>query len=185
MSPEIIQFPDQPPSLDTPENLRECLDLAHMIGEQIGRWGARARVSTMRSRGFPYNLAKAITEDCQPLGREPIDYTAQAGFGGTMTREDAHLRTEAEQRQAILSEWVARDELDQISAHNQALVEHLDTIASFARNPYAPKEFSTAIQSVRRLFILREQLALKIGNVSTLETSDFLYVAMKLYEDLS
>lgn len=159
MSPEIIPFPSPEPHLDTPENLQECLDLAEMIDTQIAVWEENSHKPAMHGIG----LATFIADDCQPLDHEPQDYTPLTGFGGTLTRKEAKERTAYEKRRAELSQWVQHEELDTLPTRYEAEIQHLREIESYNydNNPHVSKSFRFSIQSLRRLFILREQLAHK------------------------
>lgn len=182
MTAEIIPFPEPPPHLDLPESPKKCLNLAKKIDGQLDRWVGYTHHPLMRTGAL--SLATFIAEDCQPLGRDPIDYSSEAGFGGTMTREEAQRRTEYERRRKTLSKWVLVEVLDDIPAYNKGLDGYLKTVAGFASNPGAPEVYRSATQALSRLHILREQLATRIGRVSTLDTSAFRELATKLDNDL-
>jgi hypothetical protein len=107
------------------------------------------------------SMAAFIAEDCEPLGRNPKDYTPEAGFGGTRTHEEAVFLTEYEKRRVILAEWVQRSELDTIPPQNRALAEYYEQVSALSANPSAPDDFKKALQSLWRLYILNEQLAKK------------------------
>ena len=181
MSPEAIPFPESKPTLDTPETAQECLDLASMITDQVDLWKSRSHSPILRGRSF----ARFINEDCEPLGREPIDYMGDAGFGGSRSIEEAAFLTNYEKRRVVLSEWVTNETLDTIPAHNKAFSEYFEQIATFSKNPYAPEEYQHALQSIWRLFILREQLAVKVGRVENLDISSFVVLTVRLANDLS
>lgn len=182
MTAEIIPFPEPPPHLDLPESPNKCLKLAKKIDGQLEYWVGYSHHPSIQTRAL--SLAKFITEDCQPLGREPVDYSSETGFGGSMTHEEARRRTQYERRRKTLSKWVLVDVLDEIPAYNKALDGYLTTVAGFASNPGAPAEYRSATQALHRLYILREQLATRIGRVSTLDTSAFRELATKLDNDL-
>lgn len=181
MSPELIPFPKPEPRLDTPEDIRECFNLADQLDEQFGRWRSLAVSPAMRQR----RLADYIVEDLSPLGRDPIDYSPEATFGGTMTREDAALKTNYEKRRSVLSRWSSNEDLDDIAPYNEAAAEYFSDIEEFAKNPYAPESFRIATEKLYRLFILREQLAKKIDKVKKLDISAIIGVYVRIAEDLT
>ncbi len=180
MSPEVPASQTSEPTLNTPESLQGCLDLAAIINEQVDVWGNRSRSPVMRNK----SMAHFIVEDCEPLGREPIDYTNTAGFGGSRTREEARFLTEYEKRREILSQWAHSDTLDATPVLNRPLEEYYEGIASFSSNPYVHEDFKSAMQSLWRLYTLSEQLALKIGRDSGFNTSGFTGLIVRLAEEL-
>ncbi len=180
MSPEVPASQKSEPTLNTPESLQGCLDLAAIINEQVDLWASRSRSPAMRSR----SMAHFIVEDCEPLGREPIDYMDTADFGGSRTREEAKMLTDYEKRREVLSQWAHSGTFDDTPAVNQPLEEYYRGIESFSANPYVPEEFKQAMQSLWRLYIVSEQLALKIGHDSRFDTTNFTALIVRLSEEL-
>jgi hypothetical protein len=179
----IIPFPKQEPPLDTPESSRECLDLAKMIDEQVSRWSGYSHHPNIRIRHG--SVAKLINDDCQPLDHEPSDYFEEAGVGGTMTREEAKARTQYEHRRQILSQWALRSEIDKNTAQNEGLDEFFEIIQNFTERPGVPDEYRFAIRALRRLYVVRERLAVKIGRVSTLDIAPYAGLAARIGDDLT
>lgn len=180
MSPEVPASQKSETHLNTPESIQGCFDLAAMINEQVELWGARSRSPVMRNR----SMAHFIVEDCEPLGRDPIDYTKTAVFGGARTREEARFLTDFEKRRAVLSQWAHTEQFDDTPAINRPLEEYYEGIASFSSNPYVPEDFKNAMQSLWRLYILSEQLAVKIGRDSRFDTTGFTSLIVRLAEEL-
>lgn len=180
MSPEIPASQKSETTLNTPESLQGCLELATMINEQVELWNSRARSPIMRNR----SMAHFIAEDCEPLGREPIDYMQTASFGGSRSREEARLLTDFEKRRDILSKWANSDTFDDTPVINQPLEEYYKGIESFSANPYVPEDFKNAMHSLWRLYILSEQLAVKIGRNSRFDTTGFTSLIVRLAEEL-
>jgi len=158
--------------------------LAKMIDEQVDRWGAYARRAHM-PMGRHGSIAKQIHDDSQPLEHEPINYMEQAGFGGDMTREEAKLRMAYERRRQVLSKWALLETLDDRRAQNEGLVDFMDIIKNSTEHPGVPDEYRFAIRALRRLYIVREQLATKIGRVSTLDVSPYAQITVAIGEDVS
>ncbi len=180
MSPEVLPFPKKEPTLDTPESAQECLNLAKLISEQTDVWRSRSHSPALRGR----KLAGFIAGDSQPLGREPKDYLPETGFGGTKTHDEAIFLNDYEKRRYVLSDWVARDEIDSVPVANEAYGEYFTRLDQIVENPYVPEEFRIATTALKRLYILREQLALKVGRVETFDSSAFTELFNRLTDDL-
>lgn len=181
MDAEIIPFPNKGESiLNTLESLQECFDLAEAIDDQVAFWRAQSRAPSMRYQ----SLAQSIADDCEPLGREPIDYRTEAAFGGSMTLGDAIARTEYEKRRAVLTEWVSNKAIDTVAAQNQRYGEYFIEAVGLGDNPSIPERFRTAALAVHRLFLVREQLALKLGrNDDNFESGAFAEVMNRLISE--
>jgi len=168
------------PHFDTPESAQECLDLAKAIDGQLQRWSGYRR-EDFTDTPTP-NLALYITEDNQPLGREPKNYMKDARKG-LIQYDTARELTDYERRRQLLSQWVVIKAVDDAPAHHVELANYLKAIEMSATNPWAREEYLKAAQELHRLFIIREQLALKIGRIATLDLSRFADVARKLDDD--
>jgi hypothetical protein len=169
------------PHLDIPESTQECLFLARMIEEQLKRWTDYRRAD--HTGTATPTIAAYIAEDSKPLDHDPIDYLSNAGFGGAMTREKAREQTEYEKRRAVLSQWAIASSFDTIPPYHAAFAEYLHFIGESAENLSTRPEYAIAAKTLYRLFIIREQLALKIGRISTLDISRFRQLATKLDND--
>lgn len=180
MSPEVPASQQSEPSLNTPESIQGCLDLAAMVGEQVDLWVSRSHSPIMRNR----SMAHYIIEDCEPLNRDPIDYTQTAQFGGSRSHEEARFLTDFEKRRAVLSQWAHTDTFDDTPAINQPLEDYYKGIASFSTNPGVPEDFKIAMQSLWRLYILSEQLTVRAGRESRLNSSGFTSLIVRLAEEL-
>lgn len=154
-----------------------------MIDEQIARWKSYANHPGMRIKLG--SIASMIQADSQPLDHEPVNYLEQAGFGGTMTREEARLRMAYETRRQALSQWALLNTLDDYSAQHEGLIEFMDAVKKSADQPGVPDEYKFAIRALKRLYIVRERLALKIGRISTLDISPYAGLTAMIGEDLS
>lgn len=180
MSPEVPASQKNEPTLNTPESVQECFDLAKMISTQVEIWGSRARSPIMHNK----SMAHFIAEDCEPLNREPIDYTQTAQFGGSRSREEARFLTDFEKRRSVLSKWAHTDTFDNTLAINRPLAEYYEAVASFSTNPYVPEDFKTAMQSLWRLYLLSEHLAIKTGEDLHHDASGFTSLIVRLAEEL-
>ena len=183
MANNVIPFPSPERPLDTPESAQECLNLAKLIDEQMDRWTSYSHHPRVRLQQG--SIAKIISTDSQPLDHEPVDYFEQAGFGGTMSREDAKQRIAYERRRQVLSKWALLETIDDYPAENEGIVEFIDLIKDSAEHPGVPEEYRFAIRALRRLYIVRERLAGKIGRVSTLDISQFAQLATRIGDDLN
>lgn len=180
MNSEIFRIPSNEPHLDTPETLQECLNLSAMVCDQVEVWGSRLRSPVMRR----HSMTKYILEECEPLGRDPIDYTLEAGFGSIRSREDAAFMTEYEKRREVVAKWAHAEALDDIEMRHQGFEEYYDRISTFTQNPSTPPEFTDALTSIRRLYVLCEHLAYETGKEQDFDGSTFVALAMRVTEEL-
>lgn len=180
MDAEIIPFPERRQPFVVPEMLSERLRLADTIDEQVALWQSRSRSPAMRRR----SLAAFIAEDCQPLGREPKNYLPEATFGGSMSREEALFRTEYEKRRAELSKWTTKESIDEVAAHNEPYEEFIQQVASVCEHPSVPQHYRDALRSLHRLFILREQIALRNDQIFSLDNSAFIGIVQRIQKEL-
>jgi hypothetical protein len=102
-----------------------------------------------------------------------------------MTREEAKARTQYEHRRQILSQWALRSEIDKNTAQNEGLDEFFEIIQNFTERPGVPDEYRFAIRALRRLYVVRERLAVKIGRVSTLDIAPYAGLAARIGDDLT
>lgn len=182
MAHNVIPFPTPEQPLDTPASAQECLSLAKVIDEQVDRWGAYARRASLRM-GHRGSVSLQVYEDSRPLGREPINYLEQATFGGTLTLEEAKLRTAYEHRRQTLSQWALLDTLDTLRAQNEGLVELMEMVGNSMRRTGVRDEYHLAVQALRRIYIVRERLAAKIGRVSTLDILPYAQITVAMGDD--
>lgn len=180
MSPEGSTPPPKEPTLITPESAQECLDLEEIITTQVELWQSRSHSPVMRKR----SMAHFIVDDCQPLGREPIDYLPETDFGGTRTHEEAVFMNEYEKRRFVLSDWVSRDELDATPVEDVNFAEYFSRLEAVTHNPNTPAEARQAFQVLKRLYVLREQVSSKIHPESQPNNSAFVELFNRLVDDL-
>ena len=183
MANNVIPFPTPEQPLDTPESAQECHNLAKMIDEQLERWNAYSRHPGVRFQQG--SIARIIVTDSQPLDHEPVDYFEQAGFGGAMSREEARLKTAYDRRRQTLSKWALLETLDEYPAQNQGLVDFMDMVKTSTEHSGVPEDYNFAIRALRRLYVVRERLATKIGRVSTLDISSYAQLAVRIGDDLT
>lgn len=180
MNPEGRFTPNQEPTLSTPESIQECIDLEQIITTQIEVWQSRLRSPAMRAQ----NMALFINGDCQPLGREPKDYLPEADFGGTRTREEAIFMNEYEKRREVLSSWVDNEDIEAAEVLDPVFNVFFTDLEETASNPHTPEESKRAFQILKRLYILREQVAAKITPKPEHDNTVFISLFNRLLNDL-
>lgn len=178
MSPEVIAFPNPERRIDTPETIRECLDLAELISIQVGTWGGESRhpgrhspTATMIAEDWttPY------TQHDVPSSNGPFDSDA---------REDALEFNADQDDKKTLRAWVDTIDPDTTWSTHPLFEEHLARLRSKLESAPDPKSLHIAIDALQRLFILAERLVAKTGIPHVLDADYFLFLTAKIEQEL-
>ena len=179
MSPEeTIAFPNQNRYTDTPESLEECLPLVGHIDTMLAMWKSAAH----HPSSGPLRIAELIQADCQPPEGPVIDYAAQTGFGGKYTHEQAKYLADHDEAKRALANILADPTLDTLTINDYIVAQYISIIETFSNNPMALGLFKEAVTKLRRIIILREQVAQKNSTASqrAKETSDYIEIIKSL-----
>ena len=179
MSPEeTIAFPHQHRYTDTPESLEECLSLVGHIDTLLGMWKSAAH----HPSGSPMRIAELIQADCQPLEDPTADYASQTGFGGKYTYEQAKVLSDRQDARNELVDRLADEQLDSLDISDEIVAQYIGIIETFSSNPFALELFKDAVTKLRRIIVLREQIAPKNSTPSkrATETNNYIEIIKSL-----
>ena len=179
MSPEeTIAFPHQHRYTDTPESLEECLLLVGHIDTLLKMWKSAAH----HPSGGPFRIAELIQADCQPVEEPTEDYAAQTGFGGKYTFEQAKFLSDRQAARQQLTDRLNDPQLDALSINDEIVGQYIGIIETFSNNPMAPDLFKDAVTKLRRVIVLREQVAPQSNTPSSRakESSDYIEIIKSL-----
>lgn len=179
MSPETGPQNLNAETIRTPESLQECVVLREAIDGQVEQWTefSLSKHPSILHQG----LANIIVTDTLP--------------GADMRREAEAFRLESDteaSRQKISTARrlshiipIAQDEsIDEFEPLHTAYAQYFSQINAFRTHPSVPESYGQAIDVVYRIFLTREQLALKTGDATVYDFIDYHTILNRLVDDL-
>ncbi len=166
-------------TIHTPESLQECVVLRNAIDGQVTLWSQMAvtRHPSITHKG----MANIIVEDTTP----GADMTHEAAaFAQDHRSEEAREKIAIARRLSLVIPIAQDATIDTATPLHTAYVEYFDRINSFRTHPSVPHSYGQAIDALYRIFVTREQLALKTGDASVYDFIDYHTILNRLVDDL-